>query len=76
MEYLLYAVISLAISYAVSLATAPDPPKMEAGTMDIPSTEEGRTLRVIVGTNIIKDPYLLFYGNVGAKAIRKKGGKK
>jgi len=43
---------------------------------EAPKSGEGDEMRVLFGTRDISDPHLLWYGDVTAYAIRKKGGKK
>ena len=68
-------VISTIISYA--LAPRPVQPKPSSlSDVDAPTAEEGRPLPVVFGTRWVKGPNVIWYGDLRATPIRKKGGKK
>lgn len=61
------------------MALAPKPPQAKPATLadfDVPVAEEGRPVPVIFGTVTVTGPNVLWYGDLGSKAITKKGGKK
>ncbi len=71
-----YVIIFIA-TLAVSIALAPRPPEPKpAGLSDInvPTAEPGRPVPIIFGTVIIKDPNVVWYGDLSTTEI-KKGGK-
>ena len=69
----------LVISYFVSAALAPKPPKPKPAALedfDIPVAEQGRPVPVVFGTVLITSPNVLWYGDLRTTAITEKGGKK
>lgn len=74
-EYLIYFVVSLVISYALSPKPQSAPPP-GLGDVKAPTAEEGREIPVLFGTRDITGPNVVWYGDVQAIPIRKKGGKK
>lgn len=71
--------IILVISYAISTALAPKPPKPKPAAIedfDIPVAEQGRPIPVIFGTVLITGPNVMWYGDLRTTAITVKGGKK
>jgi len=69
----------LVVSYFVSAALAPKPPKPKPASLedfDIPVAEQGRPIPVVFGTVILKDPNVMWYGDLRTTAIQEKGGKK
>lgn len=68
-------VASLVISYAAMPKPESQTEKL-AGTVEGPTADEGREVPVLFGTRDIKSANVVWYGDVRAVAIRKKGGKK
>ena len=69
----------LVVSYFVSAALAPKPPKPKPAALedfDIPVAEQGKPIPVVFGTVILKDPNVMWYGDLRTTAIQEKGGKK
>lgn len=69
----------LVVSYIVQAALAPKPqsPKAAAiGDFEVPTAEEGRAIPVIFGTVVVTGSNCVWYGHLGKKAIKAKGGKK
>lgn len=74
-----FQLVLLAVSYFVSAALAPKPPAPKAAALEdfeAPLAEQGRPLPVVFGTVLIKDPTLIWYGDLQTRAIQQKGGKK
>lgn len=65
-------------SMVVSIALAPKPKttKIKPGEVEAPTAEEGREIPVLFGTRYINGPNVVWYGDIRAQPIRKKGGKK
>ena len=73
--YIIMMVASMVISYALR----PKPPEMQAATLDeftAPTAEEGKSIPVLFGTRDVQAPNVVWYGDMAARAIKKKGGKK
>lgn len=71
--------ILLVVSYIVSAALAPKPPKPKPAALedfDIPIAEQGRPIPVIFGTVLVTGPNVLWYGDLRTTAITSKSGKK
>jgi hypothetical protein len=69
------AVIYLIIATVISIALAPKPPKPKAAALedfDLPTAEEGRPIPVVFGKCRITGSNILWYGDLGTKAIKKK----
>ncbi len=63
----------------ISAALAPKPPQPKAaglGDVQAPTAEEGRPIPVVFGTVLITGANVVWYGDLVATPIRKKGGKK
>lgn len=72
--YLVVMVISAAVSYALR-PKPQDPKAARLEDFDVPTAEEGRPIPVIFGTAWCKSPNVLWYGDLGTEAIKKKSGK-
>lgn len=73
-----YFVISLIVSYAVSVALAPKPETPKAAALadfELPTAEEGRPIPVVFGTVMISGPNVVWYGHLKTKKIKSGGGK-
>lgn len=69
----------LVVSTILSMVLAPKPksPKPVAlSDFDVPTAEEGRPMPVVFGSVTVKGSNVVWYGDLGTKAIYKKGGKK
>ncbi len=74
-----FQLLLLVVSYFVSAALAPKPPKPKPAALedfDIPVAEQGRPVPVIFGTVLLTGPNVLWYGALRTTAIKEKGGKK
>ena len=73
-----YALITIALTVAMYLLSPK--PKMEKlkpeSSVDVPKTEIGRPLPVIFGTVIVRDPNVVWFGDLRTKAVKSEGGKK
>jgi hypothetical protein len=54
----------------------PETPGKEAGATEVTTASEGDIIPVLFGTRDIEGQNVVWYGNIKAVAIRKKGGKK
>lgn len=78
MPIFLYFAVA-AISAVVSYLLMPKPTiasPAAAESVDVPTANEGAPIPVLFGTRMIKGANVVWYGDVKAKAIKKKGGKK
>lgn len=72
-------IILLIVSYFISAALAPKPPKPKPAAIedfDIPVAEQGRPVPVVFGTVTLKGPNVMWYGDLRTTEIKEKGGKK
>lgn len=72
--YVVAFIVALVVSYAMIPKPQTQPP---AGLNEInaPTAEEGREIPVLFGTRVISGPNVVWFGDLKAVAIRKKGGK-
>lgn len=75
-EYLIYAVVMLVLSYAITLSMQPKPERPVAGQLDVPTADEGGNIPVCFGENILKQSNVIWYGDPTVTPIKTKGGKK
>lgn len=71
--------ILLVVSYIVSAALAPKPPKPKPAALndfDIPMAEQGRPIPVVFGTVLLTGANVMWYGDLRTTPIKSKGGKK
>lgn len=73
---LVYALVMMVVSAAISLAMQEKPKAPTAGTLDIPTAEAGGNIAVVFGTVRLKQTNVVWFGNQEQVAIRQKGGKK
>lgn len=77
MEVWGYLVVML-IAAVVAYATAPKPPTPKPPGLediDVPTAEEARPIPVVFGTVKVTGPNVVWYGDLRAQPIKKKGGK-
>lgn len=55
---------------------APKPKPAELSDFEAPTAEVGRPVPVVFGTVLVKSPNVVWYGDLGSKPIKAKGGKK
>lgn len=71
--YIVVFIVALVVAYA----TMPKPENnTKVSTVEAPTAEEGRDIPVLFGTREVKSANVVWYGDVRAVAIKKKGGKK
>lgn len=72
--YFIVAAIATIAAYAMQpKATTQKPATLESS--DIPTADVGTAIPVVFGTYVVKSPNIVWYGDLGYKAIRSKGGK-
>ena len=80
MPFPLLVQLLITVALAVITYLITPKPKTEklkaANAVDVPTTEAGRTLPVIFGTVMIRDPNVVWFGDMKVKAVKKSGGKK
>lgn len=67
------------VAAVVAVAMAPKPPQPKPAALqdfDVPTAEEGRPIPKVFGEMWVRDPNVLWYGDLRAIPIKKKGGKK
>lgn len=70
------ALVMMVVSSLLQAATTPKQKDSDPGKLDIPTAEEGREIPVAFGTNLAKDPNVIWSGDSKVTAIMSKGGKK
>ena len=66
--------IMAALSYGIMALTAKSPKGMNAtpeSEFDMPTAEEGKAIAVLFGTKRLKDPNVVWYGDITTQAIKK-----
>jgi hypothetical protein len=79
MYYAAVVIIVMLVAALVCTAMAPKPPEPKPAALtdlDIPTAEEGRAIPVVFGTVIVRGANVVWYGDLEAIPIKKKGGKK
>lgn len=75
----MWYLLALVVTALVSVALAPKPPEPKPASLsdiDAPTAEEGRPIPVVFGTVLIRGANVVWYGDLEAEPIKKKGGKK
>ena len=78
MQFIYYLVV-LVVSSLISAALAPKPPAPKPASLsdvDVPTAEEGRPIPVVFGAVLLRGANVVWYGDLEAQPIKKKGGKK
>lgn len=75
-ELFVYALTMSVISSAIAMLLAPKPQKPVAGQLEVPTAEEGGSIPVCFGTNIVKQSNVIWYGDPRVDPIYSKGGGK
>lgn len=73
--YFVVAAISAVVSYLLMPKPTIASP-VAAESFDVPTAAEGAPIPVLFGTRMVKAANVVWYGDIKAKAIKKKGGKK
>lgn len=71
----IYYVVALVISAAISYATAPTPEAPEVRAAEMPQVKDGAGVVRVYGEVWINDPVILAWTAVGTMPITQKGGK-
>ena len=75
----MWYLVVIVVAALVSVALAPKPPEPKPASLsdvDAPTAEEGRPSPVVFGTVLLRGANVVWYGDLAADPIRKKGGKK
>ena len=75
----MWYLVVIVVAALVSVALAPKPPEPKPASLsdvDAPPAEEGRPIPVVFGTVLLRGANVVWYGDLAADPIRKKGGKK
>jgi hypothetical protein len=75
MWYLVVIVVAALVSVALA-PKSPAPKPAELSDLDAPTAEEGRPIPVIFGAVLLRGANVVWYGDLEAEPIKKKGGKK
>lgn len=75
MWYLVVIVVAALISSALT-PKPPEPKPASLSDVDAPTAEEGRPIPVVFGTVLLRGSNVVWYGDLQADPIKKKGGKK
>lgn len=76
MQFAVYFAV-LIVSSILSALLAPKPPKPKPASLedfDVPTADEDRDIPVVFGTVTVTGPNVVWYGNLSARAIKKKVG--
>ena len=72
--YIIMMVVSLAVSIANRPKIQQQPPPL-LSDFQVPTAEEGREIKRIYGRVRVKDPNVLWYGNLRTRPIKASEGK-
>lgn len=75
----LVQLVIVIVAAVVAAAMAPKPPVPKPAALqdfDVPMAEEGRPIPKVFGEWLVKDPNVLWYGDLATTAIKTKSGKK
>ena len=75
----MWYLVVIVVAALVSVALAPNPPEPKPAALsdvDAPTAEEGRPIPVVFGSVLLRGSNVVWYGDLAADPIRKKGGKK
>lgn len=78
MQFVYYLVV-MVVATLVSQALAPKPPEPKPASLsdvDVPTAEEGRPIPVVFGAVLLRGANVVWYGDLEADPIKKRGGKK
>ena len=75
LEYLIYAVVMMVVSYAITIPMQPKPQNAIAGRLDVPTATAGDNIPVVFGTVLIKQVNIIDYGDARTTPIKTKSGK-
>ena len=77
MSFWLYAGLLLASIAASFLLTPKRPEKKPAALtdFDFPTAEQGRPIPVVFGKVLVKDPNVVWYGDLASQPVKSEGGK-
>ena len=73
-SYIAVFIVALVVAFAMAPNAQQQSPTIQE--VEAPTAEEGRAIPVLFGTRDIKGPNVVWYGDVKAVAIKKKGGSK
>lgn len=73
-----FTIALLVASMILSIVLAPKPPSNNMTPSDVnsPRTKEGVPIPVLFGCPRIKQPQVVWFGDIKTKAVKTKGGKK
>jgi len=66
---IVYAVVMMVISEIIRSATEKAPENAAPGKMDVPTAENGGTISVLFGTDVIEDMNVVWYGDSATAPI-------
>ena len=72
--YAFYIVMFAVAVYGIM--NAPKAPDATVQTGEAPTAQEGRPIPVVFGTVMVRDPNIVWYGNLSTSPIVSDGGKK
>ena len=75
----MWYLLGIVLATIVSAALAPKPPEPKPAALsdvDAPTAEEGRPIPVVFGAVLLRGANVVWYGDLAADPIKKKGGKK
>lgn len=72
--YIAVFIVALVVAYA--MAPKPQTNQAQLETVESPTASEGGSIPVLFGTKVFGQQNVVWYGDVVAVAIKKKGGKK
>lgn len=72
--YFIVAAIATIAAYALTPSVASQPPSTLEDS-NVPTATEGGAVPVVFGTYVVKSANIVWYGDLGYKAVKADGGK-
>lgn len=69
-EFFIYAIVMMTVSYLLQRKPKSSPPQAQE-FQEVPTAQEGESITVLFGTRDIKNPSVVWYGDVRTEDIKR-----
>ena len=66
----IYIIIVLALAVGMAMMAGQKQPKVQAKTLEVPTTEIGKPIGVLFGTRLILAPHVVWWGDLRIKKVK------